>query len=156
MPVEDFFSVSDLRSVEDAIRSAELNTSGEIRVHIEDQCDDDVLDHAAYVFSELEMHKTALRNGVLIYVAVDTKKFAIIGDSGINQKVGGDFWKETRDIMTTHFRNSNFVTGLCEGIQRAGDQLKRYFPFESNDSNELSNEVTTGPIKNRLQKRRQH
>ncbi|MCC6599969.1 MAG: TPM domain-containing protein [Crocinitomicaceae bacterium] len=156
LPVEEFFSVGDLKKIEDAIFTAELGTSGELRVHLEDTCNDDVLDHAAFIFSELEMQKTELRNGVLIYVAVDSQKFAIIGDVGIHQKTGPHFWNETRNAMNTHFEKSDFFAGLCEGVKRAGAQLQLFFPVSATDINELSNEVTIGRIRVSPKKKRRH
>jgi uncharacterized membrane protein len=96
------------------------------------------------VFEKLKMHETDLRNGVLFYVATESKKFAIIGDKGINEKVAADFWDCTKDIMLSHFKNGNFKQGLIDGVLRAGEQLKKHFPYQSDDINELSNEISKG------------
>ncbi len=134
----------DKHAIEAAIKAAELHTPGEIRVHIEERCPENVLDRAAYIFSELEMHLTELRNGVLIYLALNDHKFAIIGDSGINTKVDKTFWDSTAELMKIHFKKQELNDGLCAAVIEAGNQLKQFFPFERDDTNELSNEVTFG------------
>ena len=103
----DIFTKAEQQQIVAAIKEAEKNTSGEIRVHIERKCKEDVLDHAAYIFEKLEMHKTELRNGVLIYLAVEDRQLAILGDVGINLKVPKGFWDNTRDIMITHLKMVN-------------------------------------------------
>ncbi len=127
-----------------AIEQAELFTSGEIRLHIDNYCKGDVLDRAASVFETLEMHKTDLRNGVLFYVAFCDKKFAVLGDAGINQKVPDNFWDEIKNQVLSEFKAGNFAEGLSVGILKAGEQLKAHFPFHQNDKNELSNEISLG------------
>ena len=134
----DQFTSEDKKSLVDAIKKAELNTSGEIRLHIENKCKEDVLDRAAGVFDMLNMQKTELRNGVLFYVAVKDHKFAILGDAGINAKVADNFWTDIKDNMSSKFKNGEFTQGLTEGITAAGAQLKAHFPYQSNDENELS------------------
>jgi len=143
--IGDFFSEDEVGQITEAVRNAELNTSGEIRLHIEKQCPEkDVLDRTAKIFAELGMHKTQLRNGVLIYLAFDHRKFAIIGDAGINHVVEAGFWDSTRDIMQHHFKQGQFVTGLVKGIELAGENLKKHFPFHKDDINELSDEISIG------------
>ena len=140
-----FFITEDIEAIEKAIKKAEKETSGEIRVHIEEFCTKkNVLDRAAKLFAQLKIHKTELRNGVLIYVAFRDKKFAIIGDKGINKVVEPDFWDATRDIMQEYFRRSEFTKGLIHGIEQAGAQLKKYFPYQKDDINELSDEISFG------------
>jgi len=90
------------------------------------------------------MHQTALRNGVLIYLATDDHQFAIIGDAGIDQKVPEDFWESTKDMMLDSFRKGDYVSGLIAGIEKAGEQLGRYFPRRSDDVNELPNDIYFG------------
>jgi uncharacterized membrane protein len=131
-------------AIEGAIRNAELGTSGEIRVHIDDRCNEDILDRAAFLFSELAMHKTELRNGVLILVTTDDRKMAILGDGGIHSKVGQDFWDDAKSAMISHFKNNNWKDGLCEGVRLVGEKLKMHFPIAANDTNELSNTITFG------------
>jgi uncharacterized membrane protein len=142
MSVENFFSKEEKKQISDAIAEAELNTSGEIRLHMEGRCKIDVLDRAAYVFGKLEMHKTAQRNGVLFYLAVFDRKFAILGDGGINQLVPDNFWDEIKGIMLGYFKNGKFAEGLSKGILMAGEQLKANFPFQKEDVNELSDEIS--------------
>lgn len=141
---EPFFTVAQQKQVTDSIAAAELNTSGEIRVHIESTCKEDVLDRAAYLFKELKMHKTELRNGVLFYLSVEDHKLAILGDGGINAKVSKNFWHEIKDILISEFSNGNYAEGLSRGIIMAGEQLKQQFPHQSDDVNELSNEISYG------------
>jgi len=141
---KELFTKEQQEKIVAAVKAAELNTSGEIKVHIDRKCKEDVLDHAAYIFDELEMQKTELRNGVLIYLAVEDKKFAILGDAGINKKVANDFWDTTRDFMVGNFKEGKFTEGLAGGIQLAGEQLKAHFPYQSDDVNELSDEISFG------------
>ncbi len=142
---QDLFTIAQQQEIILAIKDAELNTSGEIRVHIEKTCKEDVLDHAAFIFDELEMQKTALRNGVLIYLAVEDRKLAILGDAGINLKVPKGFWDEIKDVMIANFKEGKFTEGLSQGIILAGEQLKKHFPYDKkNDTNELSDEISFG------------
>lgn len=140
--LEDFLSTSEEQEIVEAIRIAEQNTSGEIRVHIEQNCTTDVFEHALEVFHFLKMDNTKLQNGVLIYVAVDKKEFVICGDHGINNVVENDFWDSTRDAIATHFKHGEFTQGLIEGIKKAGEQLAKYFPWVHGDSNELDNSIS--------------
>jgi len=128
--------------IKQAIEQAEKQTSGEIRVHIENKCREAVLDRAAFLFAELKMHKTDLRNGVLFYMAIDDKKFAVIGDAGINKVVPENFWEEVKQTVVANFAEQKFVAGLQAGINLAGEQLKAYFPYQSDDKNELSDEIS--------------
>lgn len=144
MTADKFFSKNQQRAIENAIKSAEQNTSGEIRVHIENEVKDDVLDRAAYIFKMLNMHKTAERNGVLFYLAVKTKKFAIIGDSGINRMVPENFWDNIKDKMLEQFADGKFTEGLVLGLEMAGEQLKKHFPYKKDDVNELSDDLSFG------------
>jgi uncharacterized membrane protein len=144
MDVRKYFSQDKELQIINAIRAAETNTSGEIRVHIEKHCPEDVLDRAAYVFARLNMHKTRLRNGVLFYLAVKDHKLAILGDAGINQKVPANFWEEIKKEMAGKFKEEQFTEGLITGIKRTGEQLKEYFPWEEDDVNELPDEITFG------------
>jgi len=137
-----FFTEEEKASIKQAIELAEKNTSGEIRVHIDEKCKGDVVPVAQKVFAKLGMNHTKERNGVLFYLAVRDKKFAIIGDQGIHQKVPDGFWDHTRDGMMEKFKEQKFAKGLCDAIKEAGDQLKKHFPHLDNDRNELSDEVT--------------
>ena len=144
MKPSDFLSKDDKALITNAIKNAELNTSGEIRVHIENKCKTDVLDRASYLFEKLAMHKTEKRNGVLFYLAVKDKKFAILGDAGINEVTADDFWENIKETMLNHFKEEEFAKGLEKGIEMAGEQLKDHFPYQSDDINELSDEISFG------------
>ncbi len=126
------------------IEVAELATSGEIRVHLEDTCKKNLFDRAVDIFARLDMHKTALRNGVLFYVAVADHKFVVIGDAGINAKVPENFWNEIRETVLACFKEEKITEGLMEGIRLAGEQLATHFPRLEGDINELSNEISYG------------
>lgn len=142
--VEDFLTKEEEQEIVEAIRVAEKETSGEIRVHLEKTTSIDAFDRALEVFHLLEMHQTNLKNGVLIYVAVKDRTFVICGDQGINDVVSTDFWDTTKEIMVAHFKSGNFKQGLIDGIIKAGAQLRKYFPYEEGDKNELSNEISKG------------
>lgn len=142
--VESFLTQEEEQAIVAAIGVAEKNTSGEIRVHIEKETSMEPLERAVEVFHQLQMDSTQERNGVIIYVAVDSHTFAIYGDKGINEKVGVDFWGCTKDVMLSHFKNGNFKQGLIDGILRAGEQLKKYFPYQDGDTDELTNEISKG------------
>lgn len=144
MSVQKYFSEENKLQITNAIRVAETNTSGEIRVHIEKRCKEDVLDRAAYIFEKLGMHKTELRNGVLFYLSIEDHKLAILGDAGINQKVPEDFWEEIKELLTAKFREGKFTEGLSAGIKKTGEQLKQHFPWQNDDVNELSDEISFG------------
>jgi uncharacterized membrane protein len=142
--VEDFLTQEEEQEIVEAIRVAEKNTSGEIRVHLEKTTELDAFDRALEVFNELKMDETQLKNGVLIYLAVEDKTFVICGDQGINDVVTNDFWDTTKEAMVAHFKNGNYKQGLVDGILIAGEQLKKHFPWSEDDTNELSNEISKG------------
>lgn len=137
-----FFTKEEQQKIVAAIKEAELNTSGEIRVHIENHCKEEALERAAEVFYDLKMNRTAARNGILFYLAVKDHKFAIIGDEGINREVEHDFWNDIKDEMTSNFKENKFAEGLIAGILKCGDNLKKYFPYQNDDVNELSDEIS--------------
>jgi uncharacterized membrane protein len=139
---KNFFTKEQQEDISQAIMNAELDTSGEIRVHIENTCTGDALDRALVVFNKLGMEKTASRNGVLIYLAVKNRKFAIIGDTAIHQFVTESFWDSVRNKMMDHFRENHFTEGLIGAIVETGKQLKSYFPYQTDDKNELSDEIS--------------
>ena len=144
MSKEVFLTNEEEQEIVAAISMAEKETSGEIRVHIEKTTSKVPYDRALEVFVELKMHETELKNGVLIYLAVADKTFVICGDKGINDVVPEDFWDTTKDAMMTNFKSGDFKQGLIKGIQKAGAQLKNYFPWQEGDTNELSNEISKG------------
>ena len=144
MNPKEFLGKENEKLIVEAIASAEVNTSGEIRVHIESKCKGEVLDRAAWLFKKLGMQATEARNGVLIYLSVNDRKFAIIGDSGINKVVPIGFWDEIKAIMVSHFKQGEFAIGLIKGIEMSGQQLKQYFPHQADDVNELPDEISYG------------
>lgn len=135
------FSEDEQQQIMQAIEKAERQTSGEIRICVEKTCSEEVLDRAAQYFFQLDMHLTKLRNGVLIYLATDDHKFAIIGDAGINHVVPPGFWDETKEVMLQHFKQNNLLQGVITGVERAGHQLKTYFPYQEGGRNELPNDI---------------
>ncbi len=141
---ESFLSAQEEQAVVLAIQKAEKNTSGEIRVHIEKQSKKPTLERAKEVFLFLEIHQTKQRNGVLFYVDVHNKQFAILGDEGINKLVPTNFWEKEQQLVTQFFAKKEFEKGLTEGILKVGEKLKEFFPYQSNDSNELSDEISKG------------
>ncbi len=142
MGAKDFFSESDKIAIQQAIANAELNTSGEIRIRVESKCNIDPKVKAIEIFEKLEMHRTELRNAVLFYLAVDDKKFSILGDKGIDEAVPEDFWDSIRDEMMMLLRENQIALALCTGIHMAGEKLKIHFPHQKDDKNELSNEIS--------------
>ena len=142
--VEEFLSSEDEVAIVNAIRTAEKQTSGEIRVHIEKTYDGDHFERTLELFHQLKMDNTKQENGVLIYVAVEDRQFVIYGDKGINDVVPNNFWESTRDVMQQHFKNGDFKQGLVNGILKAGEQLQAHFPWNSSDINELPDAISKG------------
>lgn len=142
MKPEKFFTREQKEAMVAAIGQAEKDTSGEIRIHFENHSKKDVLDRATEVFAELKMHRTTLRNGVLVYIALEDKKLAIIGDAGINSKVPSDFWDSIKNRMVEKFREGKICEGVCEAVDEAGLQLKQYFPCRQDDVNELPDDLS--------------
>jgi uncharacterized membrane protein len=153
LKTRQFFKNNEKQMIIAAIEKAEKLTSGEIRVHVESKVVNvvtggnnlnDAIGRAKEVFEKLGMAKTDLHNGVLIYLAVTDRKFAIIGDSGIDKAVPQNFWDETKEKMQALFKDGRFADGVCLGITLAGEHLANYFPYKSGDVNELSNEISMG------------
>ena len=142
MTSRTFFSKEEQQRIVSAIKEAELDTSGEIRVHIENHCKEEALERAAELFYDLKMDRTAARNGILFYLAVKDHKFAIIGDEGINKNIEHYFWNDIKDEMISNFKENKFAEGLIAGILKCGKKLKEYFPHPSDDVNELSDEIS--------------
>ena len=147
MTASDKFTESERLRILDAIKEAEKNTSGEIRLFIEDECGKNVLDRAAFIFHELGMDNTKDRNGVLFYLATTSRQFAILGDKGIHTKVEKDFWHAIKHEMQNYFTEGNFEKGLRIGIQMSGEALKKYFPYSKSDKNELTDDIVFGKKK---------
>jgi uncharacterized membrane protein len=147
MKASTFFTEEQQAQILAAVKEAENETSGEIRVHIETFCKEDVLDRAAWIFKKLGMHSTAERNGVLFYLAISDKKFAVIGDGGINSKVPAGFWDDVKELLQENFLAGRFTEGLSEGIILAGKHLKKNFPHKKDDINELPDEISFDKLK---------
>ncbi len=143
-PAKTFFTKAESGQIVEAIRQSELNTSGEIRVHLENYCPGDVFEHAGEVFHQLKMDQTVQQNGVLIYLAVEDHRFAIYAGKGINEEVPDNFWDHIVEDMTEQFKKKAFVAGLVNGIKEIGDQLQTYFPRLDDDQNELPDEISYG------------
>jgi uncharacterized membrane protein len=137
-----FFSGQEKKKILASIREAEKNTSGEIRVHLEYRIRGPVYGHAQKVFQRIGMTKTSQRNGVLIFLVTHDKKFAVLGDVGINEKVPEGFWNDVVQIMQEHFRQGRFAEGISEAVLRIGEKLKTHFPYQMNDKNELSDGIS--------------
>jgi uncharacterized membrane protein len=143
--VEDFLNQEEEAAVIEAIRQAELHTSGEIRVHLESSSKIDAYDRAAEVFDFLHMHNTRQSNGVLLYIAVEDRTLVILGDSGINNVVPPHFWESTKDAIISKFKEGDIKQGLVDGILKAGLQLKKHFPYQKgHDKNELPDDISVG------------
>jgi uncharacterized membrane protein len=141
---KDFFSHEEHGRIIASIKEAERQTSGELKLFIEKHCKGDVLDRAAFIFHKLGIHDTKHRNGVLIYIAHDDRQFAIIGDAGINNVVPQNFWDSIKEEMLKHFSQGKFADGISKAIHESGEALKKYFPYEEGDKNELSDEIALG------------
>lgn len=142
--VEDFLTQAEEQEIVQAIVQAEQNTSGEIRVHLERSATISHYNRALEVFQMLKMFNTQQRNGVLIYVAVDDHKFVIYGDKGIDAVVPENFWESTKNTMQNYFKKGQFKEGIVQGVLKAGEELKVHFPWQSDDVDELPNEVSKG------------
>lgn len=144
MKANKFLNPGQTQQVITAIKNAELKTSGEIRLHIESKCKEDALQRAIAVFKKLKMHETELHNGTLIYLATEDRKFAVLGDRGINEKVPENFWVDIQNSMTAKFKEGDFVAGLTAGIEMIGKKLKEFFPYQDDDTNELPDDISIG------------
>lgn len=141
MQQKEFLALLDQQRIVDAIAAAELLTSGEIRVHIQPKAADDIRNVAERTFERLGMTKTALRNGVLLFIACEEQRFTILGDQGLDEKVPAGFWDEIATKLTIRFKAGEFTDGIVEAIHSAGEQLRHYFPRAAGDVDELSNDI---------------
>ena len=141
MTQKEFLAKLDQERIVAAIAAAEKKTSGEIRVHIQPKAGDDIRNFAERTFERLGMTKTALRNGVLLFIASEQQRFAILGDKGIDEKVPGGFWDDIATKLTIRFKAGEFTEGIVDAIHAAGENLGRYFPRATNDVNELTNDI---------------
>lgn len=143
--VRDFISKEDEARVVEAITKAESETSGEIRVHIEAKCaGKDPMKRAIDIFNDIKMYETRERNGVLIYIAYESRVLAIIGDKGINEVVEPDFWDSEKETLKLYLQGGKPADGLCEILDMIGKKLSKFFPHQSDDVDELSNEISYG------------
>ncbi len=141
-----FFSQAENQQIVKAIRLAEQQTSGEVRVYVESHCRFvDPVDRAAEVFALLKMNKTAGRNAVLVYVAFKDRQLAILGDSGIHEKVGDAFWKEKLGVILSHFSRAGYAEGIARIVSEIGEALRTHFPYDKDtDVNELPDDIVFG------------
>ncbi len=141
-----FFSDSEQEKIVQAVQQAERQTSGEVRVFVESKCTYmDALDRAAEIFYQLQMDKTALHNGVLVYVAVKDHQVAVYADEGIHAKAGKDYWPATVKTMLPHFRQEHIADGICSAVLKIGEALQHYFPYDAaTDKNELPDDIVFG------------
>ncbi|MEW6468341.1 MAG: TPM domain-containing protein [Bacteroidota bacterium] len=142
MTAKDFFSEEEKAAIRMSIAAAELHTSGEIRVHVEDNGGTDVVKKAKKVFDREGMHKTKDRNGVLFFIGAKDHTFAIYGDKGIHERVHQEFWDGIKDELMGYFADKKFAQGLCVAVEKTGEKLKEFFPREKSDKDELSNEIS--------------
>ena len=141
MKQKEFIEKLDQDRIVKAIQNAEERTSGEIRIHVQPKSGSDIRQFAERTFERLGMTKTALRNGVLLFIASEENRFAILGDRGIDEKVPPGFWDEIAAKLTIRFKNSEFTDGIVEAIKAAGEHLKEYFPRATGDVNELPDQI---------------
>jgi uncharacterized membrane protein len=144
MSISSFFSKEDKEKIIQAIKDAEHETSGEIRLHLESRCKGNALERAVEMFAKLKMHETQLRNGTLIYLAVKDQKFAIFGDEGINEIVPDNFWEDVKEEMREYFKKGEFQNGISRSIYLIGEKLKEFFPYQDDDINELPDDISVG------------
>lgn len=142
-----FLTESEEQQIVDAIKAAELNTSGELRVHFEEKCKGDVTKRMKEVFTRLKMHETEQRNGILLYLATEDRKVGIWGDEGIHEKVGQQFWEDEITLIIDHFKKDEKAEGLSKAILQVGEKLREYFPYQSDDINELDDSISYGKKK---------
>lgn len=137
-----FFSKKEKEQIRNAINAAEHKTSGEIRVHLERKARDQFYEHAAEIFEKIGMTETAERNGVLILLGLASRRFVVLGDRGINEKVPDNFWQDVVALMQGHFKKDLFAEGITAAVDLIGEKLSTYFPYRDNDRNELSDEIS--------------
>ena len=142
--VRRFMAESDLDAVAGAVAEAEAGTSGEIRVHLDARCPGDPMTRAVEVFERLGMHRTALRNGVLVYLAIHDRKLAVIGDAGVHERVAPGYWEGLKETLVGHVREGRPRDGLVAAVRDVGETLRRHFPRAPDDRNELTDEVSLG------------
>ncbi len=145
-PIPSPFTAVDVDDIRQAIMLAELDTSAEIHVHLEEKCSGNCQSRAAELFKKLGMDQTVEHNGILIYLSVRNKRFCICTDTGISKNVPEDTWLVIKQDFLNHLRNNNYTDGLIEVINRTGMHLKKFFPRRPGDPNQIPDEVTFGDI----------
>ncbi|HRN48800.1 MAG: TPM domain-containing protein [Chitinophagaceae bacterium] len=141
----DIFSKEEKEKIVQTIRNAECSTSGEIRVYIEGKCKYiDPVERATEIFYNLQMQHTQDRNGVLLYVALRDRQIAIFGDEGIYKKTGKEYWEKLISDILSHFDRENFAIGISECVRQIGEGLTHHFPYQTDDHNELPDEIVFG------------
>ena len=141
MHQKEFIAQLDQQRIVDAIATAERMTSGEIRVHIQPRAHGDIRQIGEKTFERLGMTKTALRNGVLLFIACEEQRFVILGDKGINELAPAGFWDEIAAKLTIRFKAGEFTDGIVEAIHSAGEELRHDFPRAHDDADELTNAI---------------
>lgn len=143
---QKFFTQEENQFIVQAVKEAEHQTSGEVRVFVESRCSwVDAIDRAAEIFFSLKMEKTEQRNAVLVYVAIKDRQLAVFGDEGIHQKVGDEYWNKVVKLMISHFNKENFAEGIRHCVLDVGEALKNYFPYNKDtDKNELPDGIEFG------------
>lgn len=143
---KEFFTAEERHHIVEAVREAEQQTSGEIRVFVESHCRYmDAIDRAAEIFFSLEMQKTEQRNAVLVYVALKDRQLAVFGDEGIHQKVGDQYWKDKVKNMIRSFDRNNYAEGIRHCVLDVGEALRNHFPYNKEiDKNELPDDIVFG------------
>lgn len=141
-----FFTEAESKQIVEAIRQAEIRTSGEVRVFVESRCRYmDAIDRAAEVFYSLKMDKTDDRNAVIVYLALKDRQLAVYGDVGIHQKVGSDYWNNEVRMLLENFNKSDYAAGISQCVKDIGEALHYYFPYDSDtDKNELPDDIVFG------------
>jgi uncharacterized membrane protein len=142
----DFFSDAEKTQIVEAIKVAEMRTSGEVRVYIESKCaNENPLQRAIELFQKLKMFETVSRNAVLVYIATKDRKLAVFGDQGIHQKVGNEFWNSEVEKILLHFNKNDFGQGISSVVRAIGEALEMHFPFDgTTDKNELPDDIVFG------------
>ncbi|MCB0273220.1 MAG: TPM domain-containing protein [Calditrichaeota bacterium] len=141
-PFKPILSKAQKERVVAAIRQAEKNTSGEIRVHLEKRCSGNPLERAARVFNKLGMEKTALRNGILLYIATHSRRCAVYADQGIFEKVDPQAWEGVLETLLPGLKKAEIELGIETAVFRIGEILRQFFPHQSDDKNELSDDIS--------------
>lgn len=140
--MKSFLTDQQIASLVEAIQSAEEHSTGEIRVHIDSNTENDNAKTAFKIFEKLCLNKTTEKNAVLFHVNFEQKYLTIIGDTGIHEKVKQSYWDHLHDYITAEFAKGNYYKALKSAILETGLELKKHFPVTGENPNQLSNEIT--------------